>query len=123
MPKSNRPSHRALVNLGDETQKIWREVGALWPHRDGQGFTLKLDLIPTSGREIVIRAIKDDERDTAITASRNAVARRGKRCVTASRGNPASRAANRNPQGRASPKSAAVSYRRANGLTLTIPKG
>jgi hypothetical protein len=63
MSKSNRPSHRALVNLGDEKQKIWREIGAMWPHKDGSGFTLKLDLIPTDGREIVIRTVKDGEKD------------------------------------------------------------
>jgi hypothetical protein len=63
MPKSNRPSHRALVNLGDEKQKIWREIGAMWPHQDGNGFTLKLDLIPASAREIVIRTLKDAETD------------------------------------------------------------
>lgn len=61
MSKSNRPSHRALVNLGDEKQKIWREIGAMWPHKDGSGFTLKLDLMPTDGREIVIRTVKDGE--------------------------------------------------------------
>jgi hypothetical protein len=63
MSKSKRPSHRAFVNLGDEKQKYWREIGAMWPHKDGSGFTLKLDLIPTSAREIVIRVAKDDEKD------------------------------------------------------------
>lgn len=63
MSKSNRPSHRALVNLGDENQKIWREIGAMWPHQDGNGFTLKLDLIPTNAHDIVIRTVKDGEKD------------------------------------------------------------
>lgn len=63
MSKSNRPSHRALVNLGDEKQKNWHEIGALWPHKDGNGYTLKLDLIPVIPREIVIRVAKYDEKD------------------------------------------------------------
>ena len=33
--------------------------GPLWPHRDGKGFGVKLNLIPFSGTaEIVIRAIE-----------------------------------------------------------------
>ena len=35
------------------------EIGAAWPHRDGKGFGVKLNLVPFSGTaEIVIRAIE-----------------------------------------------------------------
>ncbi|MDX2263440.1 MAG: hypothetical protein NW215_00515 [Hyphomicrobiales bacterium] len=61
---SNLPSHRALVNLGNEDQKVWREVGAAWPHNDGQGFTLKLDLIPTAGLPIILRATTNQPHST-----------------------------------------------------------
>lgn len=49
--KGNLPTHRAffVTNDGKEDSKgNWKEIGALWPHKDGEGFSLKLDLIPTS---------------------------------------------------------------------------
>lgn len=62
---SSRPTHRiyAVTKKGD--QKIWRAIGALWPHGDGKGFNHKLDCLPLNGAEIVIRAIDADVEEGA----------------------------------------------------------
>lgn len=54
----NRPTHRLFnVMKGDEGKANWQEIGALWPHKDGKGFSLKLARLPTDGADLVIRAI------------------------------------------------------------------
>ena len=39
----------------------WLKVGAAWPHKDGKGFDLNLDALPTSGR-IVLRVNEPKEK-------------------------------------------------------------
>ena len=58
---TNRPTQRvyAVIKKEDNEKGIWLEIGAAWPHRDGKGFGVKLNLVPFSGTaEIVIRAIE-----------------------------------------------------------------
>ena len=52
-------THLIYIVKGDENAK-WLEIGAAWANRDGQGFTLSLDAVPTNGR-IVMREIADRE--------------------------------------------------------------
>jgi hypothetical protein len=54
---SPRPTHRIYAVTKNGNQKIWRSIGALWPHGDGKGFSHKLDCLPLNGAEIVIREI------------------------------------------------------------------
>ena len=54
------PTHRLFIVKGDDQNARWTEIGAAWVNRDGQGFTLQLDAIPTTGR-IVMREITDKE--------------------------------------------------------------
>lgn len=42
---------------GGAKKAFWTRIGAAWPHHDGEGFTIRLDCIPTDGR-IVIRTAK-----------------------------------------------------------------
>jgi len=50
------PSHRAYaVSQGKNKKSFWREIGAAWVHEDGKGFSLKLDFIPLTQADIVIR--------------------------------------------------------------------
>jgi hypothetical protein len=43
--KSNRPTHRVYaVRRISEDRSRWAEIGAAWAHKDGQGFSLKLNL-------------------------------------------------------------------------------
>lgn len=52
---SNRqPSHRAYVVVGDGDNATWLQVGAAWPTRNGEGFTISLDALPTSGRLVLM---------------------------------------------------------------------
>ncbi len=41
-----------VTSKGDNN--FWIKVGAAWPHRDGKGLSLQLDVIPMNGR-IVLR--------------------------------------------------------------------
>ncbi len=58
---SNRPSHRVYAVTKNGERSIWREIGAAWSHKDGDGFNLKLDFLPLNGAEIVIRKPKAGE--------------------------------------------------------------
>jgi hypothetical protein len=59
---SNKPTLIAYsVNERGEGQKaIWTRIGATWPHGNGSGFTLQLDVLPLDGR-IVLTEPKDEE--------------------------------------------------------------
>jgi hypothetical protein len=51
----SKPSHIAYVvtdpKEGSDRKAIWREVGAIWPHKNGSGFDLVLvDQLSVSGR-------------------------------------------------------------------------
>ncbi len=41
----------------------WARIGAAWDHKDGEGFTLELDLLPVGTGRIVLRAPKADEEE------------------------------------------------------------
>ena len=53
--RRSKPTHIAYVvtgpKEGSDRQAIWREVGAIWPHKNGTGFDLVLvDQLSVSGR-------------------------------------------------------------------------
>jgi len=52
---TGKPTHIAYIvtepKEGSERKAAWREVGAIWPHRNGTGFDLMLaDQLSVSGR-------------------------------------------------------------------------
>jgi hypothetical protein len=61
-----RPSFRVYLvqdGVGDDAKASWTEIGAIWPHKDGQGGSLSLkatpmELLQGKGR-IVYRAAKE----------------------------------------------------------------
>jgi hypothetical protein len=59
---SNRPTHRVyavIIKKEGGAKCAWLEIGAAWPHRDGKGYGVKLDVIPRSpDAQLVIRAIE-----------------------------------------------------------------
>ena len=65
---SKQPSHRVYAVTKNGQRNYWREIGAAWPHGDGEGFNLKLDYLPLNGAEIVIRKPKVDEADAPAAA-------------------------------------------------------
>jgi hypothetical protein len=54
---NNRPSHGVYVVEGEGQEAHWTKVGAAWPHKDGDGFSLQLIAVPVSGR-LSIRKLK-----------------------------------------------------------------
>lgn len=40
---------------------FWTRIGAAWDHKDGEGLTLQLDLIPTNGGRIVLRTPAEEK--------------------------------------------------------------
>ena len=46
------------VDSGSGDKGFWTKIGAAWPHEDGQGFSLKLSLIPFAGQSIHLRAFE-----------------------------------------------------------------
>ena len=49
----NKPSHKVYrVKEGKEGEKksYWMEIGAAWPHKDGKGFDVVLEVMPFDGR-------------------------------------------------------------------------
>ncbi len=58
MRKPSVPSHKVYAVTKNGERSFWAEIGACWPHQDGDGFTMKLDMLPLNGAEIVIRKPK-----------------------------------------------------------------
>lgn len=51
--KGNAPSHivyHVEEREGDNSKGIWTQIGAMWPHNDGKGFSMKLKLQPLDGK-------------------------------------------------------------------------
>jgi hypothetical protein len=45
------PSHVAYQVRDREGQKgFWTRIGSVWPHTDGKGFNIQLDVVPLDGR-------------------------------------------------------------------------
>ena len=57
----SRPTHRVFAVTKTGEKKFWQPIGALWAHKDGQGFKQRLDYLPLNGAEIVIRSVDDDK--------------------------------------------------------------
>ncbi len=55
---SKLPSHKVYAVTKGSKCNFWREIGAAWAHTNGEGFNLKLDMLPLNGAEIVIRKPK-----------------------------------------------------------------
>ena len=43
----------------------WVQIGAAWKHRDGEGFALRFDLMPTTPGDIVLRKPKPKQETEA----------------------------------------------------------
>ncbi len=56
-PQTRQPSHRLYVVKGEGEQARWIEIGAAWPNKDGNGFSISLDAAPIGGR-LVMRGIE-----------------------------------------------------------------
>jgi hypothetical protein len=65
---TTRPTHRvyAVAKKDGAEKGHWTEIGAAWPHGDGKGFNIKLNLVPLApGLQIVLRVIDTSEKGQA----------------------------------------------------------
>jgi hypothetical protein len=55
--RSSKPSHDILaISSGNaDDPDSWVKIGCAWEHEDGQGLSLKLDLLPINYQRLVIR--------------------------------------------------------------------
>ena len=53
-PEPKQPDFHAWHVTTKGEKGFWTKVGAAWPHRDGKGLSLQLDVLPVNGR-IVLR--------------------------------------------------------------------
>jgi hypothetical protein len=45
------PTHIAYhVRNTEDGKSFWTRIGATWPHGDGKGFNLDIDLVPLNGK-------------------------------------------------------------------------
>ena len=58
-----RPTHRLNYEIKGKNGKTARsiEIGAAWPHTDGKGFNLRLEVTPPSGSYITMRSVEREE--------------------------------------------------------------
>jgi hypothetical protein len=56
-----RPTHRVYAVTKSGEKAFWQPIGALWAHKDGQGFNQRLDYLPLNNADIVVRIISDDD--------------------------------------------------------------
>lgn len=61
---THRPTHRAYFVTGEGEQRRWHELGPLWGHKDGSGFTFVPNVLPAAGQPIMIRLIKQEDAET-----------------------------------------------------------
>lgn len=54
---SKKPTYLAYTVQGrDKGQKsIWTRIGAAWPHKKGDGFTVELKAVPVDGRLVLMK--------------------------------------------------------------------
>jgi len=65
MSSSNKPTHRIYsVTKRTSGESDWTEIGAAWPHKDGKGFSLKLNLLPLNGGDLSLRVATDKAAET-----------------------------------------------------------
>jgi hypothetical protein len=57
-PTVSKPTHRLYRVEGDGKSARWTEIGAAWPNKDGQGFSISCTVVPLGGR-IIMRAITE----------------------------------------------------------------
>jgi hypothetical protein len=72
---SKRPSHIAYqVREGDDNKSYFNRIGAVWQHKDGEGFNIQLDSVPVDGK-LTVRSVQDriqDAKDNARDAQEGA---------------------------------------------------
>lgn len=53
-----KPTHRIYRVSGEGKSAYWTPIGAAWPNRDGNGFSLSYDAVPLTGRMVMREIVK-----------------------------------------------------------------
>ncbi len=53
--KGSKPTHRLTRVTEANGAKSYQEVGALWPHKDGKGFSVKLRVAVSPNDNLMVR--------------------------------------------------------------------
>ena len=63
MSKSTETKAPAFIayHVPDRENAYWSKIGAAWPHKDGKGFSLELELIPVGTGRITLRAYEPED--------------------------------------------------------------
>jgi hypothetical protein len=57
--KSKSPTHIAYqVREGDDQKSYFNRIGAVWTHKDGEGFNIQFDSLPVDGK-VTVRSVQD----------------------------------------------------------------
>jgi len=57
-PQPSKPTHRLYRVDGEGKKSRWIEIGAAWPNKDGNGYSIDCDAMPINGR-LVMRKITE----------------------------------------------------------------
>ena len=49
----------------NEKSSFWTKIGAAWPHKDGKGFNLFVEMLPLDGRLVLREREEREEQTTA----------------------------------------------------------
>ncbi len=57
--KTKAPTYIAWNVTGSDDKTFWQKIGACWPHQDGKGLSLQLEVLPINGR-VVLRQPQEE---------------------------------------------------------------
>jgi hypothetical protein len=57
-PKGLRPTHRISRVIENNGERAYQNVGAMWPHKDGNGFSIRLKADLKASDNILVRSTK-----------------------------------------------------------------
>ncbi len=71
---ANKPTHKVFFvqGNGDDAKPFWRQIGAAWQHASGEGYSMKLDLVPadfSKGDLVILEASEKPEEEDAAAAA------------------------------------------------------
>jgi hypothetical protein len=53
---TNKPSFTLYAVRGEGENASWAAIGAAWEHKDGSGYSIRLESVPLNGRIVMRRA-------------------------------------------------------------------
>lgn len=62
--QNKKPAYTAYI-VPDREDAPWIPVGAVWQHKDGEGYSIRLDLMPPAGTRLILRKPKAKSEEDA----------------------------------------------------------